>query len=74
MTVTDLLVTYLGVCPQQHTGAMQSQQIPGCFHQVPGVLQCIKEAFHCVREQPGVTTVQVAWGGEQITLCVCSSC
>lgn len=36
------LATCLGLCLQQHTGAMQSQQIPGSFLQVLRVLQCIK--------------------------------
>lgn len=42
MTMTELLATCLGLCLQQHTGAMQSQQIPGCFHEVLRVFQCIK--------------------------------
>lgn len=42
MIMTEPLVACLGLCLEQHAGATQSQQIPGCFHQVLTVLQCIR--------------------------------
>lgn len=32
----------LGLCLEQHAGAVQSQQTPRCFHQVLGVPWCIE--------------------------------
>ena len=40
--MTESLAACLGLCLEQHAGAIQSQQIPGCFYQVLRVLQCIK--------------------------------
>lgn len=69
MTKTELLATCLGLCLQQHTRAMQSQQIPGSFRQVLRVLQCIEAgiSLHARAAQCGLSAV--AWG-EQLTLCV----